>query len=49
VFEIEQELVQQVVNYLAGKPWAEVHVMIHKLAQLKLIPPSPTDKKSEIV
>jgi hypothetical protein len=34
-YELPQELGDQVINYLARRPWIEVNELINKLQQLK--------------
>lgn len=38
-FEISQALCQQILNYLASKPYAEVFQLIEKLRSLPVVPP----------
>lgn len=42
---IEQELVQAVVNYLQGRPFVEVHVLIPALLSLQPMPESEPVKE----
>ena len=34
-FEIDQDLANQIANYLASRPFADVHQLIAKLQQLR--------------
>lgn len=43
---IEKELAEKVANYLAQKPWIEVHELIRQLMSLQSIK-EPTDDLAE--
>ena len=41
-FLIDQELAERIGNYLAQRPWAEVHEMVAGILRLQPAPPPPT-------
>jgi hypothetical protein len=45
-FQIEKEFIQQILNYLAGRPFGEVYQLIAKIQQLQPVPtPQPEPLK----